>query len=68
MAFITLKIRLFESQQKKHFRYFSNAMQLAAYWSLSEPIETRERVFMAPEIFTPARKKQDFFDSVKRSC
>jgi hypothetical protein len=68
MAFITLKIRLFESQQKKHFRYFSNAMQLAAYWSLSEPIETRERVSMAPEIFTPARKKQDFFDSVKRSC
>jgi hypothetical protein len=69
MAFITLKIQSFESKQKKHFRYFSDAMKPAAYWSLSEPIETRERVFYSStKLFIRVRKKHDFFDSAKRSC
>ena len=32
-------------------------MKPAAYWSLSEPIETRGRVFIAPRNFLPAYGK-----------
>jgi len=55
-GFHNVRIQSFESKQKKHFRYFSDAMQSAAYWSRSEPIETRERVFIA-ETFYPRTEK-----------